>query len=561
MKDYRIYNKKKYFYTKHPNIFKSEDGIHYAYRLYMPEIGVDTFCIQDKVTKKKFTSEREALTHQLEEMERREKQAATVLSDTTIDAIWKKMERVEGKSAGTIRKHTSVYNHHIKPLFGNIKIKDLTIGSIRDLLQKLYAVGDGACGHEGGYSYSFVESILKWFYWLYNYSYENNYIDREKFKDFIDAPNKMPKKIKVSDDKKLRVLTNAEISAIFNLLKGTDLYLSALISLCTGARTGENFALCWSDVNFETKKLSITKRIVEEEGGVLVLKVPKTNHTKRDVDIPDMLYEALYQRRKEQLAAKKSKPEIWAKNQMTIIDDRDLKRKPIPMPDFINVDNNGKYIKASSFRPYAKTIRETICPDVMGVEEFSFYTFRKTHISEMATKLTELVLIQHTGHSRVDTIRKYYTARTDEMNERISEAVRQVSDHFKWSMSVHSALHIGTDISKFKPSKEHPLYRKPVIEIPNTYIPKELVPMDKIKEMYLKGSQPPNKGDLWLSSANDCLLIDCATLSPIAYYQSFYEAEYDVTEDSFVLKICGSSAENIEENIIKAFAKEHIILE
>ena len=262
MADYIIKNKKKYFYTKHPNIFKCEDGF-YAYRLYMANPKVDTFVVKDKVTKEKFKSEREALAHQLEQMDKLESQKVNVLSDTTIAEIWKKMEKVEGKSAGTIRKHTSVYTHHIKPLFANIKIKDLTVGSIRDLLHNLYAVGDGACGHEGGYSYGFVESILKWFYWLYNYSYENNYIERHQFKAFIDAPRLMPQKVKASDNKKLRILSSAEISSIFNYLKGTDLYLPALISLCTGARTGECFALCWSDIDFNKRTIDINKKIVE----------------------------------------------------------------------------------------------------------------------------------------------------------------------------------------------------------------------------------------------------------------------------------------------------------
>lgn len=133
----------------------------------------------------------------------------------------------------------------------------------------------------------------------------------------------------------------------------------------------------------------------------------------------------------------------------------------------------------------------------------------------MATKLTELVLIQHTGHSRVDTIRKYYAARTDEMDKRISDAVRQVSDQFKWSMAVNSALHIGSGPSKIKPSKEHPLYRKPIIEIPKTHIPMELVPIDEIKEMYKNATQePPGYEGFWLEYEDDCLLLDCATLSP-----------------------------------------------
>ena len=551
---YIVRNKKKYFRTKHQNIFKCEDGF-YAYRLYVPTADVDTFVTRDKITKKKFESEREALSHQLDQMDKAEKKAVVDLSDTTIGAIWDKMSETEGKSAGTIRKHTSVYTHHIEPLFANIKIKDLTVGSIRELLQTLYTVGDGTGGREGGYSYGFVESILKWFYWLYNYSFENNYMGREQFKDFIDAKNKMPNKVKASDNKKLRVLKNAEISAIFNLLKGTDLYLPALISLCTGARTGECFALCWSDVDFENRMININKRIVEEEGGLLVIKVPKTQLTKRDVPIPDMLYTALYHRRQEQLAAKEEKPEIWAKNRITIIDDRDLNRKPILMPDFINVDNNGKYIKASSFNPYAKKIRETICPNEIGVEEFSFYTFRKTHISEMATKLTELVLIQHTGHSRVDTIRKYYAARTDEMDKRIGDAVRQVSDQFKWSMAVNSALPVGTDSSKYKPSKEHPLYTKPVIEIPYTHIPMELVPLDNIKNVYNEA----NRDDFLL---NHLMVLDCATLSPIGCYGSWYDAEKHATEDDIIININEEEKDMpLEQAILEAFADEHIILE
>ena len=227
------------------------------------------------------------------------------------------------------------------------------------------------------------------------------------------------------------------------------------------------------------------------------------------------------------------------------------------MPDFINVDNNGKYIKASAFTPYTRKIKETICPDEIGVEEFSFYTFRKTHISEMATKLTELVLIQHTGHSRVDTIRKYYAARTDEMDKRIGDAVRQVSDQFKWSMAVNSALPVGTDSSKYKPSKEHPLYTKPVIEIPYTHIPMELVPLDEIKKVYTEANE--SEGLIML---HNIMVLDCATLSPIGCYASLYDAEKHATEDDIIININEEEKDiPLEQAILEAFATEHIILE
>lgn len=227
------------------------------------------------------------------------------------------------------------------------------------------------------------------------------------------------------------------------------------------------------------------------------------------------------------------------------------------MPDFINVDNNGKYIKASAFNPYAKQIRESICPNIMGVEEFSFYTFRKTHISEMATKLTELVLIQHTGHSKVDTIRKYYSAKTETATQLINKAAHQVSDQFKWSMAVNSALPRDFSTSKYKPSKENPLYVKPKIEIPNTRIPKKFVPLDAYKEMFFSKHHPSN----WLLPAEFRILIDCATLSPITCDD---KAIYGgVTEDNFVITVKNLSfdSDELEQSIIEAFAAEHIILE
>ena len=87
MADYIVRNNKKYFRTKHQNIFKCEDRF-YAYRLYVPTADVDTFVTRDKITKKKFESEREALSHQLDQMDKAENKAVIDLSDTTIGAIW-----------------------------------------------------------------------------------------------------------------------------------------------------------------------------------------------------------------------------------------------------------------------------------------------------------------------------------------------------------------------------------------------------------------------------------------------------------------------------------------
>ena len=87
--------------------------------------------------------------------------------------------------------------------------------------------------------------------------------------------------------------------------------------------------------------------------------------------------------------------------------------------DFISVNDEGKYCYvAGGFKKYAKIIRETICPHEDGVEDFSFYTFRKTHLTKMArTNIPIAVLKNRAGHSKTETLFTYYYANSDEEDE------------------------------------------------------------------------------------------------------------------------------------------------
>ncbi len=414
--------------AKYPYIYRGTDG-YYIYRLIHKESGTDTYVTRNNLTKEKFPDVRTALNNQQDRLHSLDNNIPIDYNDFTVAKIWEEMLSKAQKAEGTIRKHSSVYNHHIKPVFEKTKIKDLFVGDINALLEKLYVEGDNTPNHIGGYAYSFVESILKWFYWFYNFSYEQNYIDKATFDKFMDKV-KMPPKRKISDDLTLRVLSDDETAKILEILRESDLFLPALISLTTGVRPSECFCLTWDDIDFQTDKLTINKKIVEEKGGLLVIKKPKTTESIRKVDIPAVLKNEFFNRKNLLYKAKIKHPEIFELNRGKIIDDRDLKREIKPMPDFICVDLYGRYIKPSAFNYWAKKIRAEICPHIDGVEDFSFYTFRKTHISKMAAHLTELVLIKHTGHSRIDTIRKYYSGRTDDVEQRIKNTVNIVGSNF-----------------------------------------------------------------------------------------------------------------------------------
>ena len=60
------------------------------------------------------------------------------------------------KAFGTIRKQDSLWKNHIKDLFGDRYVDEVSVAEINDYLSTLY--------YTDGYAYSYVESFLKVFY-------------------------------------------------------------------------------------------------------------------------------------------------------------------------------------------------------------------------------------------------------------------------------------------------------------------------------------------------------------------------------------------------------------
>jgi integrase len=74
--------------------------------------------------------------------------------------------------------------------------------------------------------------------------------------------------------------------------KGTDLQLPIAVAAGTGLRRGEIFGLKWSDIDFERWKLYV-RRSLEDWGGIMRPKEPKTLRSKRPVSLPTFVLEML----------------------------------------------------------------------------------------------------------------------------------------------------------------------------------------------------------------------------------------------------------------------------
>ncbi len=439
-------NKKKVDGYKNIYSYTYKNKLYYLYRLKIYNV-IDTEIVKDDKGKR-FTDinklvvfasqEKIRLKNEAEAKKRGISPISTEYTDKTLDEFWNAFINDAynaARATSTITKYTSVYNNHIKDYevvraftgekikLGDMMFSEITLSDIEGLIKTKQAYGTYTIkGVSHKYSDEYIVSLYKFFLLIIGYIEKNKLLPEEITNRFLKL--KYPKSdIKKSkkDTLKIRALNDEQIIQIDKLLKGTPMYLPFLVSLYSGARPAETFAIRFSDFDFTNKKLRINKQIVQEKTH-FILKEPKT--FSRTVVVPDVLLDAVKQRMNEIEKLKETNPLF---NSMTKVFDDVHSKSTIFIDDFISVDDNGNYCyMAGSFKKYSKIIRETICLHEEDVEDFSFYTFRKTHLTKMArTNIPIAVLKNRSGHSKTETLFRYYYANSDEEDAINEEALNK----------------------------------------------------------------------------------------------------------------------------------------
>jgi len=99
--------------------------------------------------------------------------------------------------------------------------------------------------------------------------------------------------------KDVAVLHEQELATLLDHLRDHWLYMPLLTALSTGLRRGEIIALRWHDLDLAKGKLQVA-RSVEELNGKFQFKEPKTERSRRTIDVPTLLVEALKLHKKDQ---------------------------------------------------------------------------------------------------------------------------------------------------------------------------------------------------------------------------------------------------------------------
>lgn len=289
----------------------------------------------------------------------------------TLDEFAREFFADNSRSAqvNTLKSYKSLYEHHISPAIGSHKLRTIKPRTLQNLLNDK---------KQEGYARSTVSSIHTVLKRIFVYATDFcEYIPRNPAQNIY-----IPKYIQPPQE--VCAFTPQQVAEIFRKFpQGHQFYLPLAISYYTGARFGECCALTWEDVDFDLQELSISKTVVDADGGLIVQDTPKSSHSFRTIPIGKKL-----------VAILRSEKTRQAVNRLA---------GHGPGDSLIVHDKHGRLMGPNAiryFNMYAKRFGDG----------FSVHSMRHTHATMLLEAGEELELVsKRLGHASIDITAKTYS--------------------------------------------------------------------------------------------------------------------------------------------------------
>ena len=235
-----------------------------------------------------------------------------ISKSSTVNEVAEKFFKVKTRSLiqKTVDQYRAQYNNHISKYLGRLKVTDVTPDRVNNYVDDLLSRNLTA---------SQINRSVKVLKMVLNHALKLQYIPSNPAQ-FID-PVKHTKKA-------LRVLTEDEIKAFVKEASEDELYPLWYLLLNSGMRIGEALALEWSDLNWETDELVISKTYDQNYG----LKGCTKNGQDRTIKLNYSTMRLLQQHQSKQLELQLDLGQYWSNNNL------------------IFASGNGGYIDLSNIR-------------------------------------------------------------------------------------------------------------------------------------------------------------------------------------------------------------------
>ena len=194
---------------------------------------------------------------------------------------WLRDDIVPHMKSNTIASYKQQTSRHIKPMIGDVRLTDLTPSLMNafssDLRAKKVPIP----------TQSYLLRVMSQ---ICRRAVELELIPRNPVTSV-----KRPRVVK----KEIQPFTTNEAKELLNHMSGMPLGAVYHLGICHGMRAGEIYGLHWSDIDFESSTLSITRNLVYGAGtGPMHMEPPKTRASIRTIELTDRTLRELNLRRK-----------------------------------------------------------------------------------------------------------------------------------------------------------------------------------------------------------------------------------------------------------------------
>ena len=184
---------------------------------------------------------------------------------------------------GTVYNYKSAYHNHIKPVLGNVRVKDINTPRLTQFVQSLKLQPET------------VRKIYVVLQSIFHRGVEQGFIRDTPCRNVILPKNRSKKKKPVLDEEQ----TSRFMKLIEEKKCDPDIKRIIKVLLYTGMRCGECLALSWNDINFEEMTISIEHNLADV-GGKHWLTTPKTESSIRTIGMSQALADIFREQKKYQ---------------------------------------------------------------------------------------------------------------------------------------------------------------------------------------------------------------------------------------------------------------------
>lgn len=303
------------------------------------------------------------------------------------------------KSENTFEKYEIVINKYIIPSIGTIKLNDLKVIHIEKYIRYLK-------------NENLNKTSIQTYYGVLRCAL-NKAVKLQMLNDnpckFVDTPKR--------NKYKANILTVEEFKYIYDKLntKSFEDYIMKLgmdLTLETGFRRGEMCGLCWEDIDFNNKTISLNRSLIRVKNNYTIGNL-KTESSYRTIPISNNLLELLRNHQKIQKINKIKYGEHYIKNYF------DSKKEY----DLIFRWENGNYILPSNFLQRLKRLM-TYCNIKKNIR---WHDLRHTNATLLLQGGANMKTVQERlGHSLMQTTSDTYAHVTDKMNREATNIITSI---------------------------------------------------------------------------------------------------------------------------------------